>query len=281
MSRNLIEGVTVLIHTLNNEIEIDKVLASIKLSNPDQIIVADGSSRDGTASIARKYATNVVITAPGFAIQHKEALKLIKYKYLLVIEPDHIYPEGFIHNLKSELIESNFYGIQATLLSEKTNNYFERGISAFYQIHQKNKGARAIIGGASIYLADIYLKNIILDGFNGYSIDTRKAEIEKEKGLLVGLGYTTAYHSQELSFKSFRRKYFNYGKGDYDFYNFHKAQWNTNRKFKSITHIASRYFFNYPLELIKINKTPFIPYLWLAGIIRYTGWIYMILKIKK
>jgi glycosyltransferase involved in cell wall biosynthesis len=273
-----LDGVSVLLHTLNNEDEIEGALQTIIENAPEQIIVVDGGSGDATVEIARRYTNEVYITPPGFANQQKVGLKHVRYSFLLMIESDHRYPNNFIISLRKELIESQFYGIQGSLKCTQHNNFYERGISVLYEIHQLKKGSRDLIGGPSIYYSDIYIDKICLDGFNGYSIDTRKGEIEKKLGLKVGLGFTLAYQHQHLNTKTFFKKYFNYGKGDYDFFTFNKKEWSIIRRLKSIFHVFNRYILVYPFKAILIGKPIAITYFWLSAIVRYYGWGYSIFK---
>ena len=264
---------------LENNGDIEKSIESIKKNNPNQIILADGGSSDNTREIAKKYTNEVYLTEKGIWNQQKFALSKVKYKYIIQAEADHIYPEDFIQKFLLEFKESKLFGLQASLKCQLRRNFFEKGISLFYDIHQLNKGIKGTIGGPAIYKTADYIKEINLEGWNGYSIDTRRAEILKEKNLKVGLGNTEAYQYQELDFKTFYKKYFNYGKGDYIFYTKHKNEWSFNRKLKSIFHVFNRYVIDYPIKSFKIGK-PYIsiPYLWLSTIIRYSGWIYSIMK---
>jgi len=274
------QDVSVLVCTLNNEKDIKQMLSTI-YSQVEQIIVADGSSYDNTILYAKEYNANIVITEPGFANQVSAGLKIVKHKYLFVLECDHRYPELFAEKFIQEFESNDYFVMQASLECKLTNNFFEKGINLFYQIHQLHKGLKNTTGGPSIAYASKYIKYSDIDGFNGYSVDTQRAESWKNYELKQGLGYTIAYQYQELDFNTFFKKYFNYGKGDCDFYASNKKNWTFKRKFKSIFHIFNRYIIDYPIKSFKVGK-PYIavPYLWLSAIVRYSGWIYSVFKNK-
>jgi glycosyltransferase involved in cell wall biosynthesis len=278
IKRTYFDGVSVLLHTLNNEDDIEEALQTISQNSPNQIIVVDGGSIDATVKLAKRFTNDVYVTPQGFGNQQKEGLRHVKYNFLFIMESDHRYPKDFILNLKNELVSSEFYGIQGTLKCIQQSNFFERGISIFYDTHQLYKGLKEVIGGPSIYYSDIYVDKICLDGFNGYSMDTRKGEIEKKLGLKVGLGSTMAFQQQKLNAKIFFRKYFNYGRGDYNFFSFHKNEWTLSRKIKSLFHVFNRYIVVYPIRSIFIGKPQGIPYFWLSAFVRYYGWIYEFVK---
>ena len=274
------EGVSVIVNTLNDEDNIGAMLDSISKSKPNQIVVVDGESGDNTVSIAKKYTKDVFIVPKGILRQQKVALENTHFKYIIILECDHRYPKNFIDDILKEYLSSDFFGLQASLECYYKNTFFEKGLNEFYKIHQINKGKRNIIGGPGIWQTKEYINIFnITNQLQGYSADTTRAEILKENNLKVGLGYTVVYQYQKLNVNIFFKKYFNYGKGDYDFYTSHKNEWNFQRKLKSIFHVFNHYIVDYPLRSFKIGK-PYIaiPYLWLSALVRYSGWIYSIFK---
>ena len=276
----MLDGITCITICLNDEQDIGSMLDTIKKNNPDQLIVVDGGSSDRTVEIAKRYTNDVYISQKGISNQYKLGLSKVKYKYLLDIECDHRYPENFVSNLLSEFRNSNFFGLQASLVCQLERTFLEKGFSQFYKIHQISKGKKDVIGGPSMYLSDEYIKIFTMVNAQGYSSDTTKGEVLKKLGLKVGLGYTEAYQYEEFPLNKFLHKYFNYGKGDYDFYIQHKKNWSFKRKLKSITHVFNRYIIDYPLKAIKMGKVLYVPYFWLSAVPRYAGWIYTIIKGK-
>ena len=277
---NYLSGISVIVNTLNDENDIGDMLNSISKSKPSQIIVVDGTSNDNTVKVAKEYTDEVYVIKKGISRQHIKALEFVSYEYLLVLECDHRYPDSFIDNLYSEYIESGYFGLQATLECSLKRSFLEKGMALFYEINQLKKGERAIISGPSIWKTDEYIKIFNEPSkMQGFSYDTNKAETLKENNLRVGLGYTVAFQHQELDYKTFFRKYFYYGKGDYDFYETYKTQWTTKRKLKSIFHVFNRYIVDYPIKSFKIGK-PYIaiPYLWASAVVRYSGWAYSFLR---
>lgn len=280
-SKEYLDGVTAIAITLNNEHNVGIMLDSLVKNNPSQIIIIDGGSTDNTVEIAKKYTDEVYITEKGIGTQLFYGLEKVKYKYLLSVECDHIYPKLFLKNFYKEYKECHFFGIQATLKCTNENHFFEKGISLFYDIHQMNKGQREMIAGPHIFPSKEYIDILDIKKFNGYSIDTNIGKSIEEKGHKVALGRTIAYQNNEINIYSFFKKYFSYGKGDYDFYTTYKNQWTSKRKLKSIFHVFNRYIVAYPIKSFKVGQ-PYIaiPYLWLSAIVRYSGWVYCILKGK-
>lgn len=273
------EGISVVLLVLNNSKVIEKALESIALNAPDQVIVVDGSSDDSTVEIAKRYTDDVFVSKRGKWNQQKVALTKIKYKYIIFTEVDHVYPKGFFKQYVEEFKSSNFFGMGGTLKCYFQNNFFEKGINEFYKIHHAIKGERDIIGGPAIFEAERYIEVVDLEGWNGYSVDTRRAQIFAEKKLKLGQAYSEAYQYQELNFRRFFKKYFSYGLGDYVFYSYNKKNWTFKRKAKSIFHVFNRYIIDYPLKSFCFGRPHIaIPYLWASAFIRYYGWLYAFIK---
>ena len=272
------EDVSVLLITLNNASDIDRVLSSILKSNPGQLIISDGGSSDETVELSKKYTSDVYVGVKGRSNQINLGLTKATGKFIIFIEGDHEYSENFISELKDEFQSSDFFGLQATLECQLKNNFFEKGIAQVYKIHQCKKGQKKMIGGPSIFNRENYLAHFSNLNALGYSADTELGEILKRKNLKVGLGHTVAFQHQVLDYKIFFNKYFNYGKGDYEFYKSHRKQWTTRRKLKSIFHVFNRHVIDYPAKSFSVGKPHIaIPYLWASAVIRYYGWVYSLI----
>tara|TARA_Y100001958_G_C21243709_1_gene572608 strand:- start:304 stop:1170 length:867 start_codon:yes stop_codon:yes gene_type:complete len=278
--KNYREGVTLYLCTLNDSDKIDSCLNQLNKSQFNQLIVVDGSSKDNSVNIAKRYTEEVYVTEAGFVNQINEVFKHAKFEYLIGLEADVSMPENFIIEFVDDFKSKDYAAMQANIKCLNKENYWNRGLSAFYETHHKYVGEKNIIGGPNIY------KTAVREEFHkelssqGYSIDTEMAEIIKSKGYKMGLSSVTAFQHTSLNFKKFCRKYFNYGKGDYDFYRIHKNKWTYSRKAKSITHTLRRHMINYPFKAIIIGRGFYVPYFLLSAIIRYFGWIWSIFNSK-
>lgn len=265
--------------SLNSATDLDEMLATISLNNPDQIIIVDGTSRDSSHEVAKKYTSDAYQTKKGIATQYLFGLSKVKYNKLVTIESDHRYPEDFLKKLEKEFLQSNFLGLQAQLYCLNNDNFFEKGMNALYRIHQSQKGEKDVIGGPAIYHSLEYIRDIDKGALEGFSIDTQLCGSLRKNGHRLGLGETFAYQKQELNLKSTFKKFYSYGHGDYDFYNSHKRDWTLMRKLKSISHVFRRYVLNYPiLYVIQEKKINAIPFFWLIAFFRYFGWLSRIFK---
>jgi len=80
--------VSVIIPTFNEAAILEKTLAGIVAHGPHEIIIADGGSRDGTLAIAGKFASRVVSSPPGRALQMNAGAQTATGELLLFLHAD-------------------------------------------------------------------------------------------------------------------------------------------------------------------------------------------------
>ena len=265
--------IDVVLITLNDEKNIAKMCSSILDSELSRLIVVDGGSTDQTLAIASKYTEYTYLSQPGMAHQTCIGLSHVDTDYVFLAEADHIYPLNFLQDLLSELLETDWDGIQGTLTVTSPRTLWEYCHKLFYYIHQRNKGLRSIIECPQLWKTSSF-KALMehVEGGQTYCFDTQRAESAQALGLKVGLGSTLAYEDQPIDFSKFLKRHLSYGHGDYDFYTSNSKNWTMSRKIKSLTHVFIRYGIKYPLLSIKYRVNPVvIPYLLLIMLVRNAG----------
>lgn len=117
---NMVEPISVIIITKNEEKKIKECLESVKWA--DEIIIVDAQSEDKTVEIARNYTSNIFKHEwSGFAEQKKIALNYATNEWILSIDAD----ERVSHELKEKIkrfVLSNSHEYDGFLL--KRENYF-------------------------------------------------------------------------------------------------------------------------------------------------------------
>ncbi len=100
--------VTVVIPTLNEAEAIGRVIDEVLAVGvaPENILVVDGGSTDGTVEIARSKGVKVVMQeGEGKADAVKTAVKLVETSYVLFMDGDYTYPAKHIPELLKELVK--------------------------------------------------------------------------------------------------------------------------------------------------------------------------------
>lgn len=272
--------IDILLICLNDESDIENMLKSIFNGFYEKLVIVDGGSKDNTEKIARKYTKHFYKAKKGMVSQTKYGLDFIDAPYVFIAEADHQYPKNFLNNLLKELKETKFDGIKATLTIKDPSNFWEWLQKKYYYINHYEKGEREIIACPQLWDTKSFKKLMIeVEGSEGYSFDTKRAEISKKLNLKVGIGETIAYGDQKVSFKRLLRRWINYGKGDYEFFKENQSNWGIKRKIKSISHIAKRYFIILPIKTFLYKQNILlILFLYFFGTVRYLSWIFNFIK---
>ena len=88
-------SLSVIIPTLNEELRLPFLLERLKQSNPHEIIVADGGSRDRTVEIASQAGVRVISVAKGRASQMNLAAAMATGEFLLFLHADTMPPPEY------------------------------------------------------------------------------------------------------------------------------------------------------------------------------------------
>jgi rSAM/selenodomain-associated transferase 2 len=151
-------SVAVIIPTYNEESLIEELLENVKQARPDELVVADGSSTDRTASIAERHAT-VVRTARGRAIQMNTAAATCASEVLLFLHADvRIRPEC----LKVVRTASGAPGICGGALDIRYEG--EDSIARFFTWANRRRRAFGILYGD----AGIFCRRRLFEELGGY-----------------------------------------------------------------------------------------------------------------
>lgn len=86
---------SVIIPTLNEEAEIAATLSNVFQGSPDEVIVADGGSSDGTCALARKFGARVISAPRGRVLQLNAGAEEARGEFLLFLHADTWLPAGY------------------------------------------------------------------------------------------------------------------------------------------------------------------------------------------
>lgn len=95
--------ISVVIPTLDEEQFLAATLASVEDPLVEEVILADGGSRDATVDIARAAGVRLVRGTPGRALQMNSGARLARGEVLLFLHGDSTLPEGFGESIREAL----------------------------------------------------------------------------------------------------------------------------------------------------------------------------------
>src|SRR3989338_10872364 len=98
------ETISVVLATYNEEKNLPSCLASIK-DIADEIVIVDGSSKDKTVEIAKKYGAKIKITTnkPNFHINKQMAIDMATGDWILQLDADEKVSPELVQEIKSEI----------------------------------------------------------------------------------------------------------------------------------------------------------------------------------
>jgi glycosyltransferase involved in cell wall biosynthesis len=276
-NRKNLKDITVILRTLNEEKNIFDCIYSIKKSGIKNILVVDGKSQDNTIKIVKNLKVRYLISdRKGIAYQGYLGVKNVKTKYLAIIDADMRTTKKSFQLMMEDLQNSNYAGVEANIISgNKKNNYFDNAYQTIMDININKTGPRNMIGSPTLFLTKILKKNNFDPYFTGPSDDTDLAYRLSKKGYVFGGSSAKVKHMHRTSFVSFFKKYLWYGKGDAQFVSKHPER---------LLSILKHQLFNYPLKFsffafVKL-KIIYIPFMFLAGYLRFSGMIFFLTQKK-
>jgi len=267
MERNLPLSVTIC--TLNEEINIAACLDAVTKQKPFEVIVVDGGSDDKTREIAQSLGAFVINAGrKGLAHQRKVGVDKATQRYTALIDADHRPEPGCFSTLIAELQEKEYDGIEAQILSVSNKGYWDWGMEQNFKLTHNIPGPRIMIGTPCIYSSKV-LKKVNFDPFmTGPSDDTDLCYRMTKEGYKLGVGTPTVLQEHRSDFKTFRRKWMWYGKGDAQF------SWkHPERVLSIINHVV----YNYPIKksfiALKKGQPKVVPFFLCCGLFRFSGFV--------
>jgi len=264
------QKISVVVCAKNSESLMEDCLKSIKLNNPDEIILIDGNSIDKTAEISKKYA-DMIISDEGRGLGHARQLGTSKTRNSLVaiVSPDNILPEGCLSQLAKDMEKSNFVAVetQVRVLLDDNSTYWDKCWDINLQIDLK-PGERPVIGTPSLYKREAIIKYRYDDFFNAAELTDICLRWRKD-GLKVGVGTAIAYEKQRLTFSDFQKRWTWYGEGDANF--IWKYRNSPSIYLNHFFHPLRTYMIKRSFQAVVAGKIYAVPFLFLCGFFRYVG----------
>ena len=269
-------GISVVVFTKNSETDLKELLETIKKEKYDELIISDENSSDDTIKISKCFTKNIIKSKHILGRKRVlEAINFCKYKFFLLIETDQRFKKGLFEKLETELLNSNSYLAYSKLKIIDAKNFFEKGQKVHYEILRYKKYFGTPYISYTKFMQEMYQSEYIPEGSGNDS-----ALLDLFKMNLINVSNITeeSIQKEKLNFKIFFEKYRWYGEGDYLFLKNNMKIWNLIRILKSIFYVLINYLFILPIIGLLKFKFIYIPFIILAGIIRYYGFFKKLFK---
>jgi len=163
---------SVVIPVRNAQDFIEECLASVAAAEPDEIIVVDGCSTDGTLDIVRRYGVEPFSDeGRGVAAARMIGVREARSEYIALIDADIVLPDGALGALLTEFRSGGYSALQAGLHSTSGPGYWGRALAR----HHNTGRSRYWLGIMATILRRETLLTYPLDAsfLSGEDIDLR------------------------------------------------------------------------------------------------------------
>ena len=265
--------VSVVICAKNSAIFISKVIDSIKLNKPGEIIVVDGLSTDETVNIAESKGCKVLSDkGKGLSFARNLGSQEAKGNYVLYVGPDNILPANFINELLHFFVGSKYAAASVRTRIKDPVNFWDIGLDLRWQFLFLKLGEIKVAGTPSIYRKSVLEKINFSNSDIESSDDTYLAEKLLKAGFKIGLLPVLVYDKNGHNYKSTWSRFRWYGEGDYAFFKKMQKEWNLKRKIKSLLHPLNQ---TIKFSILCIKKGKYLYVFWFIYIFfaRVWGWL--------
>ena len=118
---------SVVVCVRNEEARIRDCLESIYANNPNELILVDGDSTDGTVAIAREFSSIKIIKSQNSNLtrDRQKGLDAAKNNLVAMIDADHRLRPGDLDSLLADMEEFQLDIVQSGLISYVNNGFWE------------------------------------------------------------------------------------------------------------------------------------------------------------
>ncbi len=148
--------VSVIVPVKNAAHMVESCLGPIFKAEPQEVIVVDGNSTDGTQDLVRKFPGKLISDGGrGVPAARMMGIHAAAADIVVLIDVDIVLPDGALQELFHEFTEGNYDALQAGLVSISNDGYWGKALT----IHH-NRGRSKNWPGV---MATIFKKNVLLD----------------------------------------------------------------------------------------------------------------------
>jgi glycosyltransferase involved in cell wall biosynthesis len=212
--------VSVQICTLNEAANIEECLNAVGANDPEDILVIDGGSTDGTAELARAAGARVIDAGPiGLARQRRVGYQDSPCPYTAFVDADDRLESGWLATMVRELEEGGYAALQSLLRVPMPHNFWTAGWDTYFQETVRPTADTIMVGRPALYRTEALLG---ISAEPGMIIeDTEMSRDFQLRGLRQGIGTAVSFRHCPDGAGENLAKWRGYGRGYHQFVSAH------------------------------------------------------------
>lgn len=198
--------------TLNEADNIEACLEAVRVTDPQDILVIDGGSTDGTADLARAAGARVIDAGRiGLARQRRLGYLDSPCPMTAFVDADDRLEPGWLATMVGELEEGGYAALQSLLRVPKPLNFWTAGWDSYFQEAVRPTADTIMVGRPALYRTEALLG---ITSEPGMIIeDTEMSRDLQLRGLRQGIGSAISYRYCPTGSAENLAKWRGYGRG--------------------------------------------------------------------
>ena len=204
--------VSVQICTLNEAANIRPCIEALLANDPEEIVVIDGGSSDGTAEIAASLGARVLSPGRlGLGPSRRLGYMSATTRYVAFVDADDRVGPDWLAQMIEELEGGGYSALQSSLRAAEPSNWWTRGWDQYFIESVRPVADTNMVGRPALFVtADLQADPT---EFASLDEDTHMSRAFEQRGLRQGIGHAVAYRYCEDDLASNAAKWRTYGRG--------------------------------------------------------------------
>ncbi len=270
---------SVVVCVRNEEKRLRDCLLTIYENKPNEVILVDGDSTDGTLAIAREFPNIQIIESKNSTLprDRQKGIDAARNELVAMIDADHRLKPGDLESLLRDMNEFEFDLVQSGLVSHANQGFWDAAEEDSWELIQNVPGRRNMVGTApAIYNRRVFQFARFDDHITATIEDTDLSyRLSKFPELRLGVGRTKIRQYHFADFRTYVKKFKWYGKGDGEFCRKHPE-----RMPSMVFHLLIRYPILHSWKAIRNGRFRAVPFFILQGAMRFFGLVKYFLSRK-
>lgn len=218
--------VSVVICTLNEAENIEGVVQACRTNYPQEIIVVDGGSQDGTQELALSLGVRVIeCGSAGLASQTWLGVQSASCPFVALIHADDRPSTGFLETLLRELDQYGLDAIDGVTHPAEVSTYWQRGWANAIMTLRTEVQETIMVGRPALYRRDCLIQVGLDPEFKYATEDTDLSRCLQVHGKKQGHGTGISFRIHEKGFRQSVGKWVSYGRGYAQFASKYPDRW--------------------------------------------------------